>query len=90
MALKKAQPHKPLHVTEFWPGWFDFWGDKNHNKMTLNNFEKEAYDILFRANSSINFYMFFGGTNFGFTNGGNGDKGVVTSYDYNAPLSESG
>ena len=37
--------------------------------------------------------MFTGGTNFGFTNGAN-DKGVfqptVTSYDYDAPLSESG
>ena len=58
--------------------------------MSLSTFEKETIEILFKANSSINFYMFFGGTNFGFTNGGNGVQGVVTSYDYNAPLSESG
>ena len=90
MALKKTQPNKPLHVTEFWPGWFDFWGDKFHHRMQLDNFEKETTDILFKANSSINFYMFFGGTNFGFTNGGDGTHAVVTSYDYNAPLSESG
>ena len=30
--------------------------------------------------------MFIGGTNFGFTNGG----GKITSYDYDAPLSEAG
>jgi hypothetical protein len=37
-------------------------------------------------NSSVNIYMFIGGTNFGFMNGG----GFITSYDYDAPLSESG
>jgi beta-galactosidase len=43
--------------------------------------------------ASFNFYMFHGGTNFGFTNGANHDKvyqPTVTSYDYNAPLSEAG
>ena len=39
-----------------------------------------------QVNGSINFYMFIGGTNFGFTNGGT----RVTSYDYDAPLSEAG
>jgi beta-galactosidase GanA len=84
--LRQSQPNKPLYVSEFWPGWFDAWGDKTHHRMTIQHFEKEVTDVLFNANSSINFYMFFGGTNFGFMNGEN----VVTSYDYNAPLSESG
>ncbi|CAG2182817.1 unnamed protein product, partial [Oppiella nova] len=84
--LRKAQPNKPLHVTEWWPGWFDKWGDKGHHTMDVNFFEKEITDVLFKANSSVNFYMFFGGTNFGFMNG---DR-VVTSYDYDAPLSETG
>jgi beta-galactosidase len=43
--------------------------------------------------ASFNLYMFHGGTNFAHSNGAN-DKGVyapiVTSYDYGAPLSESG
>ena len=38
--------------------------------------------------------MFFGGTNFGFMNGANYNDGqympTVTSYDYDAPLNESG
>ncbi|XP_054162502.1 beta-galactosidase-1-like protein 2 [Oppia nitens] len=84
-ALRKAQPNRPLYVSEFWPGWFDAWGEKHHT-MTIQHFEKEVTDIVFVANSSINFYMFFGGTNFGFLNGDT----VVTSYDYNAPLSETG
>ena len=89
-ALKKVQPKRPLHVTEFWSGWFDDWTDKNHHKMSLSTFETAVNDILFKANSSISFYMFFGGTNFGFTNGGDGVKAITTSYDYDAPLSESG
>ncbi|XP_054166384.1 beta-galactosidase-1-like protein 2 [Oppia nitens] len=85
-ALRQAQPNKPLYVSEFWPGWFDNWGDKSHHLMSIEHFTKEVTDVMFVANSSINFYMFFGGTNFGFMNGGR----VVTSYDYNAPLSETG
>jgi hypothetical protein len=83
--LRKRQPNKPLYVSEFWPGWFDQWGEKHHT-MSIQHFENEVSDIIFKVNSSINFYMFIGGTNFGFMNGGH----VITSYDYNAPLSESG
>ena len=39
-----------------------------------------------QVNGSVNFYMFIGGTNFGFTNG----VRFTTSYDYDAPLSEAG
>ena len=84
--LKKNQPNRPVFVTEFWPGWFDQWGDKSHHTYSVERFEHEVSDILFKLNGSINFYMFIGGTNFGFTNGAH----VVTSYDYDAPLSEAG
>ncbi len=47
-----------------------------------------------QAGASVNFYMFHGGTNFGFMNGANATKDSyqahVTSYDYGAPLSEWG
>lgn len=84
--LRKNQPNKPLYISEFWPGWFDRWGDTTHHTYSVSKFETEVGDALFKANASINFYMFHGGTNFGFTNGGQ----VVTSYDYDAPISESG
>ena len=89
-ALRENQRNKPLFVSEFWPGWFDAWGDQTHYRTNLSVFEKELTDVLFNANASVNFYMFFGGTNFGFTNGGSVTDRVVTSYDYDSPLSESG
>lgn len=45
--------------------------------------------------ASVNFYMFFGGINFGFTAGANAFgpgsfQADITSYDYDAPLNEAG
>lgn len=45
--------------------------------------------------ASVNFYMFFGGSNFGFTAGANafgpGEfQADITSYDYDAPMTEAG
>lgn len=34
--------------------------------------------------------MFHGGTNFGFWNGGARPESSITSYDYDAPISEAG
>jgi hypothetical protein len=72
-------------VAEYWSGWFDNWGGK-HNTNSVQNYANIYEQIVFQMNSSVNIYMFIGGTNFGFMNGG----GVITSYDYDAPLSESG
>ncbi len=72
-------------MAEFWVGWFDNWGEKHH-RMTVQSFENLYHQIVFQMNSSVNIYMFIGGTNFGFMAGG--DK--ITSYDYDAPISESG
>lgn len=80
---------KPLMCMEFWNGWFDAWGEEHH----ITPPEKanaELEELLKRG--SLNFYMFEGGTNFGFMNGRNcGNKTAdVTSYDYDAPLTEDG
>ena len=89
--LRRHQPDGPLMCSEFWDGWFDNWGAHHHT----TSVEESARDLddLLAAGASVNIYMFHGGTNFGFTNGAN-DKGVyqpiVTSYDYDAPLDESG
>lgn len=80
---------KPLMCMEFWNGWFDAWGEKHHTTPP----EKAAVELdELLKRGSVNFYMFEGGTNFGFMSGRNsGNKTAdVTSYDYDAPLTEDG
>lgn len=82
---------KPLMVMEFWIGWFDAWGDGHHHTTSVEDAAKEFSDIL--AEGSVNIYMFHGGTNFGFTSGANYYEKLapdVTSYDYDALLTEWG
>ena len=90
--LKTIQPDKPRMVMEFWPGWFDRWKEKHHVMSTA--VLKEKITAVLSLNASINFYMFVGGTHFDFWNGASNISGrygaIVTSYDYDAPVSESG
>ena len=82
---------KPLMVMEFWIGWFDAWGDEAHHTTSVASATKELRDIL--AEGSVNIYMFHGGTNFDFTSGANYYEKLapdVTSYDYDALLTEWG
>jgi hypothetical protein len=53
--------------SEFYPGWLDFWGfphQKRDKKLVVDHL-KQMLDL----NANVNFYMFHGGTNFGFSNG---------------------
>ncbi|MVB10853.1 Beta-galactosidase [Caprobacter fermentans] len=89
--LKKHTNGGPLMCTEFWAGWFDAWGDKKHHTASVEASAGELDAIL--SQGSVNIYMFHGGTNFGFLNGANYYDSLtpdVTSYDYDAPLSEDG
>lgn len=48
---------------------------------------------MLNEKANINFYMFYGGSNFGFTAGANLDntyQSDITSYDYDAPITEAG
>ncbi len=90
--LAAFQPGKPLIVTEYWPGWFDYWGHP-HQTRPLQT-QLDDLDYILSHGSGINLYMFHGGTSFGFMSGANLNNGnyfpQVTSYDYGAPLDESG
>ncbi|WP_059054078.1 glycoside hydrolase family 35 protein [Paenibacillus senegalimassiliensis] len=82
---------RPLMVMEFWIGWFDAWGDKEHHTREAESAAAELDDIL--KEGSVNIYMFHGGTNFGFTSGANYYDKLspdTTSYDYDALLTEWG
>ena len=89
--LRRHQPTGPLMCTEFWIGWFDRWGGVHGSRPPED--AAATLDRMLAAGASVNFYMFHGGTNFGFSNGAN-DKGsyrpTVTSYDYDSPLDEAG
>lgn len=91
--LKDFENNGPNMCGEFWCGWFDHWRDKHHTR-DAGSVGKEIRDFL-DTGASFNFYMFHGGTNFGFTAGANFNPGegyqpTVTSYDYCALLNEWG
>lgn len=91
--LKDFPNDGPNMCGEFWCGWFDHWRDKHHTRNAAD-IAKEVKDFL-DIDASFNFYMFHGGTNFGFTAGANFTPGcpyepTVTSYDYCALLNEWG
>lgn len=91
----------PAMCTEFWDGWFDHWHDEEHHVRSVESILAD-FEPFLENGYNFNFYMFHGGTNFGFMNGANytvADGGrfedgiykpTVTSYDYNALLSEAG
>ena len=84
-------PDSPKVCMEMWDGWFDAWGDDKHHTTSAEDYAKVVDDMLKRG--SLNMYMFIGGTNFGFTSGANHYEKFapdVTSYDYDAVLSECG
>jgi len=89
--LEEFRPGQPLMCGEFWCGWFDHWGEEHHVRGAEDTVD--TMKRMLKLGASFNFYMFHGGTNFGFTNGANHDgkyRPTVTSYDYCAPLSEAG
>lgn len=90
-AHDKLFPASPKMCMECWNGWFDAWGDDKHHTTSAQDYAKVIDDMLKRG--SVNMYMFIGGTNFGFTSGANHYEKFapdVTSYDYDALLTESG
>lgn len=81
---------QPKGVLEFWVGWFEQWGGAKANQKTASMLEKALYELLQEGFTAINYYMFFGGTNFDHWGGRTiGEHTfMITSYDYDAPLTE--
>lgn len=83
----------PFYVAEWYPAWFDWWGEKHHT-VAPEKYVSQLDSIL-GGGISINMYMFHGGTTRGFMNGANCyDSSFyepqISSYDYDAPLDEAG
>mmetsp|Transcript_26095 Transcript_26095/g.62872 ORF Transcript_26095/g.62872 Transcript_26095/m.62872 type:complete len:567 (-) Transcript_26095:168-1868(-) len=83
----------PNMVSEFYTGWLTHWGEPMAN--TSANDTASHLENILSTNGSVSLYMAHGGTNFGFWAGANGEtnksyQADLTSYDYDAPLSEGG
>ena len=89
--LEEFRPGQPKMCGEYWVGWFDHWYDLHHTRDPGE--VARLFEEMLACGASLNFYMFHGGTNFGFMNGANYYDvylPTVTSYDYCALLSEAG
>jgi beta-galactosidase len=87
--VRKIQPVGPLICSEFYPGWFDTWGQPHHLGKPENYLPnlKRMLDM----DASFSIYMAHGGTTFGLWSGCDRPfKPDTSSYDYDAPISEAG
>ena len=98
-----ADPRGPYVCSAFFSGWLDHWGFP-FNKVSTETLVAGLKDVLEFSNksASVSMYMFHGGTNFAWGQGARSDFdkkmnnsytrlwGKMTSYDYDAPLSEAG
>jgi beta-galactosidase len=83
----------PYMVAEYYPGWLDHWAEP-FVRVPTEQVTKQVETYL-QNDVNFNFYMVHGGTNFGFTAGANYNEEHeiqpdITSYDYDAPISEPG
>ncbi len=93
--MRHGQPHAPLMTAELQGGWFS--GVYNVPPLRTHEDHYRADVCPAQINNltlyciqngvtMINYYMLFGGTNFG----GRPAAGIATSYDYSAPIRENG
>lgn len=88
--LRRLRPESPLMCSEYWSGWFDKWGARHETRPAADMVA--GLDAMLQRGISFSLYMTHGGTSFGHWAGANspGFAPDVTSYDYDAPISESG
>ncbi|XP_062054464.1 beta-galactosidase-1-like protein 2 [Lepus europaeus] len=89
--LISMQGPSPILMTVYTASSVDTWGDirQTANPQVLMKDVREMFNLKF----SLNFYMFHGGTNFGFMGGAkilDNYCPAVTSYDYGALLRDDG
>ncbi|HTB86115.1 MAG TPA: beta-galactosidase [Candidatus Sulfotelmatobacter sp.] len=87
--VRKLQPSGPLICSEFYPGWFDTWGQPHHLGKPENYLPN--LKTMLDMDASFSIYMVHGGTTFGLWSGCDRPfKPDTSSYDYDAPISEAG
>ncbi|MGC8539348.1 MAG: beta-galactosidase [Phycisphaerae bacterium] len=93
--MRKHQGDAPLMTAELQGGWFSGVGDVPPLRTHVDHYRSDLIPpqinnlTLFCIQNGVtmvNYYMLFGGTNFG----GRPGAGIATSYDYSAPIRENG
>lgn len=88
-ALRKVRASGPLMCGEYYPAWFDSWGERHNEKSADTCLADLEYMLEHRASFSV--YMAHGGTSFAWWSGCNAPfRPQTSSYDYDAPVSEAG
>jgi beta-galactosidase len=88
-SLREILPQGPLMCGEFYPGWFDTWGQPHHLGKTPQYLADLEY--MLTNGESFSIYMAHGGSTFGLWSGADHPfKPDTSSYDYDAPISEAG
>lgn len=81
---------QPVFVPELYTAWFSGWGQPIATRFSATEDVVAWTSFLLQNDASFCYYMFHGGTTFGFFNGCNEYLPVQTSYDYRAPVDEAG
>ncbi|EEF46238.1 beta-galactosidase, putative [Ricinus communis] len=84
--FKPNNPKSPKMFTENWSGWYKLWGGKTSYR-TAEDMAFSVARFVQAGGVFNNYYMYYGGTNFGRTAGG---PYITASYDYDSPLDEYG
>jgi beta-galactosidase len=74
----------PWFTTEFWTGWYDRFGELSEEE--IDRYDRATRKIMAFGGAGYNYYMLHGGTNWGYTS----NDEISTSYDFAAPIGESG
>lgn len=83
--LRLRQPNAPLIVTEFWSGAPLYWGNRIDDWPLPADQARAAWEYT-AAGAQVDYYMFEGGTNFGFWGGNN----IAATYEAAYPVGNAG
>jgi len=73
----------PWFSTEFWSVWYTQYGAKPED---AGVFDRRTWKIIVHGGNGYNYYMAYGGSNFGYTN----NNEDAASYDYGTAIGQAG
>ncbi len=81
--LDDAGRPNPWMTTEFWSVWYNGYGS---GPAEARLYERRTWKIIAHGGNGYNYYMAYGGSNFGYTN----NDEDAASYDYGAAVGQAG